>query len=197
MRTSFTVTHECRASIGKRGTISYYSALIPARRIKSPHRCLDRVAAGRADFAIAAIRTDAKKFVTERFCSDGFHLVCRADRPLANAASIRVKDLTQWPLQLTRISVRQYLDVALHPRAMDTVMEVEQLATVMGIVRAGIGISIVPSFTQFHFTSKDLVIKPLALKALKRQLEIVRRRNNHLSLPSDALYRMVLKNKPV
>ena len=34
---------------------------------------------------------------------------------------------------------------------MRTLMEVEQLATVTGMVRAGLGISVVPALTLFHF----------------------------------------------
>ena len=115
--------------------------------------CMERVASGRADFALAAIRADTPELQAEPFCQDGFHLVCRADHPLATrtlpAGPAQLRVLVEWPfIHLARhSSVRQYLEAAFHPQAMNTLMEVEQLATVMGMVRAGLGISVVPSLT--------------------------------------------------
>jgi DNA-binding transcriptional LysR family regulator len=162
-------------------------------------RCIERVAEGRADFAIAAIRANTPDLIAEHFCNDNFHLICRADHPLATAALLRARDMQLWPfVQLARnSSVRQYLDMAFHPRVMNSVMEVEQLATVMGMVRAGLGISIVPSLTLFHFNTPDLVSRPMPMRGLKRQLYLVRRRDKVLSQASKALYDMVVASKPV
>ncbi|WP_366929404.1 LysR substrate-binding domain-containing protein [Polaromonas sp.] len=41
-------------------------------------------------------------------------------------------------------SVRQALDAALHPLQTNTLLEVDQLATVMGRAEAGLGISVAP-----------------------------------------------------
>ena len=108
--------------------------------------CIEAVRAGRADFALAATRADTPELRAELFCSDDFHLVCPAEHPLASAATVRPRDVAAWPfMHLSRTSsVRQYLDAALHPLQMRTLMEVDQLATVMGMVRAGLGISMVP-----------------------------------------------------
>ena len=40
-------------------------------------------------------------------------------------------------------------------------MEVDQFATVMGMVRAGLGISIVPSLTLFQFQQPEVVTRLL------------------------------------
>ena len=133
--------------------------------------CIERVRSGQADFALAATRADTPELRAELFCSDDFHLVCRADHPLADAARrCGRSDLAPWPfVHLARTSsVRQYLEAAIHPQQMDTLMEVEQLATVMGMVRAGLGISVVPALTLFHFQQPELVTRPLALAGLER-----------------------------
>ncbi|WP_043115121.1 LysR family transcriptional regulator, partial [Pseudacidovorax intermedius] len=39
--------------------------------------CIERVAGGQADLALAAIRADTPQLQAEPFCSDEFHLVCR------------------------------------------------------------------------------------------------------------------------
>ncbi|ABM33951.1 LysR family transcriptional regulator [Paracidovorax citrulli] len=163
--------------------------------------CIERVASGRADFALAAIRADTPSLQAEPFCSDSFHLVCRADHPLAKRrprGGLQVQDLAPWPfVHLARTSsVRQYLEAAIHPHAMNTLMEVEQLATVMGMVRAGIGISVVPTLTLFHFSQPGLVTRPLSLPSLTRQIFLVRRRDRDLSIAARELYRRVMENRP-
>ncbi|MDA8456825.1 LysR family transcriptional regulator [Acidovorax sp. GBBC 3334] len=163
--------------------------------------CIERVASGRADFALAAIRADTPSLQAEPFCTDGFHLVCRADHPLARRrrkGGLQVADLAPWPfVHLARTSsVRQYLEAAIHPHAMNTLMEVEQLATVTGMVRAGLGISVVPTLTLFHFSHPDLVTRPLSLPGLTRQIYLVRRRGRGLSVAARGLYERVLANRP-
>ena len=106
------------------------------------------VASSTADFALAAIRADTPALQAEPFCSDAFYLVCPEQHPLARRRKpLAVADLAGYPfIHLARhSSVRQYLEAAFHPQAMRTLMEVEQLATVTGMVRAGLGISVVPA----------------------------------------------------
>ncbi|MES2611657.1 MAG: LysR family transcriptional regulator [Pseudomonadota bacterium] len=161
--------------------------------------CIERVASGKADFALAAIRADTPELQAEPFCSDDFHLVCPADHALAKRRKpIAPADLVAHPfIHLARTSsVRQYLEAALHPEAMHTLMEVEQLATVMGMVRAGLGISVVPALTLFHFDQPGLVTRPLALQGLLRQIYLVRRRDRSLSAAAQALYALVMAQRP-
>ena len=169
--------------------------------------CIERVATGKADFALAAIRADTPELQAEPFCEDGFHLVCRADHPLARqplpagrrSAAAQWRALAEWPfIHLARhSSVRQYLEAAFHPHAMRTLMEVEQLATVMGMVRAGLGISVVPTLTLFHFQQEGLATRPLALPGLTRQIYLVRRRDRGLSVAAQALYARVMQQRPM
>lgn len=161
--------------------------------------CIERVASGKADFALAAIRADTPELQAEPFCSDDFHLVCPADHALARRKkAITPADLAAYPfIHLARISsVRQYLEAAFHPQGMHTLMELEQLASVMGMVRAGLGISVVPALTLFHFNQPGLVTRPLALPGLLRQIYLVRRRDRSLSVAAQALYTLVMAQRP-
>ena len=79
---------------------------------------------------------------------------------------------------------------------MNTLMEVEQLATVMGMVRAGLGISVVPTLTLFHFDQPGLVTRPLSLPGLTRQIYLVRRRDRSLSVAAQAMYALVTEHRP-
>lgn len=160
--------------------------------------CIERVAGGSADFALAAIRADTPQLQAEPFCSDEFHLVCRDDHPLVRRRKLTAADLGDWPfIHLARTSsVRQYLEAALHPQPLRTLMEVEQLATVMGMVRAGLGISVVPTLTLFHFQQAGLHTRPLPLPGLSRQVYLVRRRDRSLSPAAQALLTLIRQRRP-
>ena len=160
--------------------------------------CVQAVKAGRADFALAATRVDSHELRAEPFCSDSFHLVCRHDHPLAASASLRPKDIAAWPfIQLSRTSsVRQHLDAAMHPKPLQQLMEVDQLASVSGMVSAGLGISIVPALTLCQFQSPGLVTRPLKWAGLKREIYLIRRRDKSLSIAAQRLYEWVMAHRP-
>lgn len=160
--------------------------------------CIDRLRSGRADLALAATRVDSPELQTEPFCSDGFHLVCRHDHPLAQRPRLRLTDLTAHPvIQLARnSSVRQYVEAAVFPRQLHTVMALDQLSTVAGMVRAGLGVSLVPTLTLFHFDHPELVTRPLPAKGLQRQIFLLRRRDRGLSVAAQAMYEHLLEHRP-
>ena len=79
---------------------------------------------------------------------------------------------------------------------MNTLMEVEQLATVMGMVRSGLGISVVPALTLFHFSQPGLVTRPLQAAGLTRRIFLIRRRDRSLSSAAQALYELVMRRRP-
>ena len=160
--------------------------------------CIAAVANGEADFALAAIRADTPDLQAEPFCSDGFYLVCPDCHPLASKPRLSLKDLAPWPfIHLARhSSVRQYLDAATFPQTMKTFVEVEQLATVMGLVQAGLGITVVPALSLFHFDKPGLVSRAMNLPGMDRQIYMVRKRERSLSLAAEALYRLMQQMRP-
>lgn len=158
--------------------------------------CLDLLRGGVVEFALASTGANSAGLQTEVLCADGFHLVCRKDHPLAKrkATDIKLKDLTPYPfVHLARnSSVRQRLDAALHPMQLKTVLEVEHLATVAGMVEAGLGISVVPALTLFHFQRPALVTRPLKLAGLKRRIYVVQREGESLSVAAQALRGLIV-----
>jgi hypothetical protein len=66
----------------------------------------------------------------------------------------------------------------------------------MGMVRAGLGISVVPSLTLFHFRDPQVVTRPLGWRGLTRRLYLVRRRDRSLSLAAETLHALLLRRKP-
>jgi DNA-binding transcriptional LysR family regulator len=160
--------------------------------------CLDKVKAGTVDFALAASQGQTAELKTEVFCSDRFYLVCRSEHPLMAVKTLRLKHLAGHPfIHMARnSSVRQYLEAALHPQKLDSLMEVEQLATVMGMVRAGLGVSLVPGLTLFHFRDEALATRPFKAPGLTRNIFLVRRADRALSTPAQAFYDLVMERKP-
>lgn len=161
--------------------------------------CIERVRAGTADFALASTRTATPELHTLEFCRDGFHLVCPRDHPLVRQRGrIELKHLAPYPVvQLARSSsVRQYVEAAIYPMQLRTMMELDQLSTVAGMVRAGLGITIVPSLTLFHFADPQLATRPLHASALVRRVYVVRRADRPLSTAATALHDLLLAAKP-
>jgi DNA-binding transcriptional LysR family regulator len=75
---------------------------------------------------------------------------------------------------------------------MNTVLEVEQLATVMGMVEAGLGISVVPTLTLYQFRRETIATRPLPMPQLTRRIYLVQRREGSLSAAARALHDMVV-----
>ncbi|MBU1360027.1 MAG: LysR family transcriptional regulator [Gammaproteobacteria bacterium] len=154
--------------------------------------CIALVRGGQADFALAASGAGvsaAGDLKSRKLCTDRFHLVCRTDHPLAQERNLSARKLAPWPfIQMTRdSSVRQALDAAIHPLRLNAVFEVEHLATVTGLVEAGLGISVVPTLTLFHFQRETLVTRLLPLPGLRRTLYVVQRREGSLSIAAQTL----------
>ena len=160
--------------------------------------CLALVRGGQADFALAAsgaAGSEGNDLRSQKLCTDRFHLVCRADHPLAHEPRLTLRKIAPWPfIQMARnSSVRQSLDAALHPMRMNQVFEVEHLATVMGLVEAGLGVSIVPALTLFHFRRESLVTRPLPVAALTRTVHLVQRREGSLSIAAQSLHDLIVE----
>lgn len=161
--------------------------------------CVARVQSGQADFALASTRANTGGLRTERFCTDSFHAVFRKDHPLAAAdGKVRLAELGAWPvIQLARSSsVRQHVEAAVHPGRLQSLLELEQLSTVAAMVREGLGISVVPTLTLFHFQHRELRARPVVAPGLKRQVYLVRRADRALSSAAQGLHDWLMANKP-
>jgi len=184
------------------GVLAEYHSRFPGVEIALidtlSEQCLAHVRSGRADFALASAGDKDADLASEALCADAFHLVCRSDHPLATQRSIRLRDLAAYPfVHLSRnSSVRQHLEAAFHPTAMETVVEVEHLATVTGMVAAGLGITVVPELTLFHFQRPDLTVRRIELKGLTRRILLVRRKSEALSVAAQTLYDLMIERKP-
>lgn len=156
--------------------------------------CIDLVRSSKADFALASTGASHAGLSSQLLCTDKFYLVCRKDHPLATEKVLTLKKLVPYPfIHMSRnSSVRQALEAALHPLQTQTLLEVDQLATVTGMVEAGLGISVVPALTLFHFERESLATRPLAVANLTRKIYMVRRQEGSLSVAAQALHDLIV-----
>jgi DNA-binding transcriptional LysR family regulator len=161
-------------------------------------RSIDQVRSGRADFAIVATTSDDPSLSVTPLCTDRFELVCRHDHRLANAKRVGVKDLVGERLiyQVRHGIVGRYLTDVVPRQDLQRFMEVEQLATVIGMVRAGIGIAAIPQFNLYDFHHDDLVRRELAFRGLERRIYIVRPIGRELSFAAQALHDLLEQRRP-
>jgi DNA-binding transcriptional LysR family regulator len=152
--------------------------------------CIVRLREGSVDFAVASRPPEGEEMEARLLSEDNFYLVCRRDHPLSSKAGLKARDLAEHPfIALSRdSSVRQNLEKAFHPVKLRNVMQLEHLATVAGMVQAGLGITVVPELTLFQFTRPGLVVRPLKIPRLSRSIYVVRRRGKTLSVAATALY---------
>lgn len=160
--------------------------------------CLELVRRGDADMAVAAVGMNMTGLATEPLCEDVFHLVCRNDHPLAARPHVTLADLADTPvIQLGKgSSIRQSLARHAGFAHLQTFLEVDHLATVTGLVAAGLGVSLVPSMTLYQFSHPALAIIPLAGRArLTRSLFLIRRSDQSLSVAAQAFYDVLLRER--
>jgi LysR family carnitine catabolism transcriptional activator len=157
-------------------------------------RCLELLRDGRADLALTAPGENLVEFDARPLFSDRFFLVCHRSHPLAGRPRIGIGDLAGSEfIHLARsTSVRQHLDAALGAAGLTASgFEVEHLATVAGLIAAGLGVSLVPEFTLFQFRHPDLVAVPVDAPELVRPILIVTRKGRSLSVAAQAMLELV------
>jgi LysR family transcriptional regulator, carnitine catabolism transcriptional activator len=157
-------------------------------------RCLALVREGRADFALAAPNVTLLEFDARPIYTDRYYLVCRRDHPLARRRSVRLADLAAFAIiNLSRSSsVRQHLDPVLRDVPHTTTgLEVEQLSTVAALVGNGLGVSLVPELTLFHFRRAGLATVRVDAAGLERPILVVQNKGRSLSMAAAAMLEMI------
>ncbi|MBK0392811.1 LysR family transcriptional regulator [Ramlibacter algicola] len=149
---------------------------------------------GRVDIAITA-GGDLREFDVVELRSERFHLVCPRDHALAKRRSLGLAQLRGEPLvHLARgSSVRQHIEAA-GVAAAPGALEVEHLATVAALVAQGLGVSVVPELTLFHFERAGLAHVPIRDAVLRRPILLARRKGKALSAAARAMVEAVVEH---
>lgn len=143
---------------------------------------LDRV----VDFAIIATPPASSELHIEPVFQDRFEIICRNDHPLAGRKRLAWSDIADAPVVLTGSgAIRRDIEnawlkanVAIRPR-----FEIEQIATGLALVEAGLGVAILPGLCKPAGTNDALVAVPMGPLRIEREIAIVRRADRALSKP--------------
>jgi LysR family transcriptional regulator, carnitine catabolism transcriptional activator len=150
---------------------------------------LDLLRAGTVDLAVTA-GGDLREFELIELKRERFHLVCPADHPLANKRAISLSQLAdeEFVHLAPGSSVRRCLDAAqAGPLGKPGGLEAEHLATVAGLVARGLGVSVVPELTLFHFRREGLATVSVRNANLVRPIFLARRKGKALSVAAQAM----------
>lgn len=148
---------------------------------------------GKVDVAITA-GGNLEEFQTRLLIQERYWLVCPKSHALAGRPSVSLKQLTgQDMIHMARSSsVRQHLENLSAVNDLPTSsLEVEHLATLAALVAQGLGISIVPELTLFHFKQAGLHTCPVRDIKLSRPVMLAQRKGEALSLAAQAMVAMI------
>ncbi len=157
---------------------------------------LQAVARGEVEFGINLMGNSDPDLSFEPLIDDPFVLAMRTDHPLAAFEQIHWKQLEAYPLVVVDRSSgnRTLLDAAL-ARAnvrLNWSYEVTHLNTSLGLVEAGLGISVLPRLATPQDEHPILVTRPIVDPVVARTIGIVRRKSATLSPAAERFVQMLL-----
>ena len=161
--------------------IAQYRARYPAIQFAlfdvPPERGLQMVRERRVDFALTGLGPGLAGLESELLFEERFVLACPRQHRLATRKRITAAQLAGCDyirlVQNGSIARRLAVFLADIPLA-DTGLEVEQLATLAGLVGSGLGVSLVPSTAIGYFDPARVAIVPVHDTTLRRQIYVVR-----------------------
>lgn len=141
------------------------------------------------DLGITGGAVTDHEFETLHAVRDRLCLVYPAGHPIALRRSIKVDDIVELPLVLTdpMTSVRVLVDAAFHALGRVPLMacETTYMMTAVAMVRAGLGVTILPASAREIRAERGLKCRPIDDPAFVRVVSIVKRRER--TLPPAAL----------
>ncbi len=126
---------------------------------------------------------------------DRFRLVCRVDHPMSRQKTVDGAAVAAQPLVMLRRGTvyRAFMDGLLGESAPPlNSVEVDQVATLLGMVEAGLGVSILPGLGCPSPALTSIVTRPLVRPELSRMLALARPERHLLRPAGEAFVRVVL-----
>ena len=150
--------------------------------------------AGDAEFGITIMAARHYDLDISPIHQEPFVAVCLASHPLATAKAVTWSDLRDETLIKIGEQTGNNLLIAggLGGRYADMrwKYEVHRVATAVGMVLGGLGITVVPRLAFQAARGQDLVAVPLRAPSIARTIGIVTRRGHTLSPPAERLARL-------
>ena len=156
----------------------------------------DLVRAGTVDFALTAANPDYADLDYTPLSADGFVLLIPLKHRLAKGKTplswLQVAELTHISMPLPA-SVRQYANAALieHRIAFQPRYEVEHIATIHAMVKAGLGVAALPELAAAFVHQDGVITRRLTAPDIQRPIGVVTRRSRSLSPAAQEMVRML------
>lgn len=156
------------------------------------------VHSGKAEFGITIVAADRWDLEITPLMKEPFVLIAPADHALARQKTVNWANLQDQPL--VRVSPqtgnRQLIDDALGARREELSWryEVQHVVSAVGLVRAGLGLAIVPRLAVNPEDASGIAILPLRNPNISRTLGVVARRGVPLSPAADTLLGLLRKH---
>lgn len=159
---------------------------------------LESVARRETEFGINMLGFSEADLRFTPLMKDPFVLACRRDHPLARRRTLKWADITGYPLiGVSRHSGnRTILDNALASAKIELnwFYEVNHLSTSLGLVEAGLGISVLPRLATPQVKHPVIVSIPIKDPLVTRTIGIVERRSGHLAPAAQRFRDMLMES---
>lgn len=150
-----------------------------------------KVRDGEADFGIGTFEKAGRELLAEPLMADTLVLACPAGHPLAAKASVAWRALAGHPfISFTRDnSVGQLIRNCLADAGVEvqSAYEVSYLTTVIGMVDAGLGVTVLPSYASPITRFYDIQIRKLVKPIIRREISFITRQGKTLSPAAESL----------
>ena len=182
--------------------VSRFSAAYPRIRIRildvSANEGLEAVARGEADFGINFIGASHPEIDFTPLAEDPFVVACRHDHPLASRRQVVWEELdAHRVITVGRTSGNRVLidnALAQHGLQMKWSYEVTHLSGSLGLVEAGLGVSVLPKLATPAADHPIIRTVPLVEPEISRTIGVVRRHGAILSPVAAQLLEMLLES---
>jgi LysR family transcriptional regulator, carnitine catabolism transcriptional activator len=172
-----------------------YPGVTVRLREEGAHRIPACVIEEEADLGFGLLERPMPQLEATPFLADRLVVVCPAGHPLAGKRTVIASDLVKFPMIVfdAQNSVRTLLDAALQSlgasRAPDYV--VSYVSTAVGMVRAGLGITVVSSSALGRAVMTGLRARPIKHPGSAREIVAMRKKGRTLSPAAEALLQVV------
>ena len=150
---------------------------------------------GKVDLAIGTFRDNEDRIARTPLVEYAFALLCRADDPLASNAKPCWRDLSEARLLTLRKGngIREQVEAGYAAAGClaRPAFELDQLTTIIAMVEAGLGITVLPSYAIKTFSSTSLVARPLGEPLVFRKIDVAHRQDEALSPASNQFVRQL------
>ncbi|WP_170551290.1 LysR family transcriptional regulator [Ruegeria atlantica] len=142
---------------------------------------LHELSRGRIDIGIATLGVNGSSLHSQLLLTDRFGVLVAPDHPLATGTGpVNWKALENERLIANSLSdgIPGPESEKIHAKSR---LSAHNLTSILGMVRAGIGVTILPEMAAISSGPSDLVFRPLADETLKRHIHLLRKAGSALS----------------